>query len=80
MNDKQSKSDTMSLPPRLPQNQQELDRCIILLGNRKRVKLNTHARREPSGEIDRSLSDGERSGALETRITASVQRTTDKLK
>ena len=46
MNDKLSKSDTMSLPPRLPQTTQELNRCIILLGNRKQVELKTHARRE----------------------------------
>lgn len=46
MNDKPIKSDTMSLPPRLPQTKRELDRCIILLGNRKQVELNTHARRE----------------------------------
>jgi hypothetical protein len=46
MNDKLSKSDTTSLPPRLPQTERELDRCIILLGNRKQVELKTHARRE----------------------------------
>jgi hypothetical protein len=46
MNDKLSRSDTISLPPRLPQTKRELDRCIILLGNRKQVELNTHARRE----------------------------------
>jgi hypothetical protein len=46
MNDKQSKSDTMSLPPRLPQTTQELNRCLTLLGNRKQVELKAHARRE----------------------------------
>lgn len=46
MNDKQSKSNTISLPPRLPPNSRELDRTIILLGNRKQVELNTDARRE----------------------------------
>jgi hypothetical protein len=46
MNDKLNKSDTIPLPPRLPQTTQELDRCIILLGNRKRVELKAQARRE----------------------------------
>jgi hypothetical protein len=46
MNDKQSKSDSIPLPPRLPQNSQELDRTIMLLGNRKQVELNNYARRE----------------------------------
>jgi hypothetical protein len=46
MNDKQNKFESISLPPRLPQNKAELDRTIILLGNRKQVELNTDARRE----------------------------------
>ena len=46
MTDKQSKSANISLPPRLPQNRQELDRSVILLGNRKQNELNTEARRE----------------------------------
>jgi hypothetical protein len=46
MNDKQSKSDSIPLPPRLPQNSRELDRTIILLGNRKQVELNKYARLE----------------------------------
>jgi hypothetical protein len=46
MDDKPSKSDTISLPPRLPQTKRELDRCLILLGNRKQVELRTQARRE----------------------------------
>jgi len=51
MNDIQSKSDPISLPPRLPQNSRELNRSIILLGNRKQVELNTDARRELEGLI-----------------------------
>jgi hypothetical protein len=46
MNDKKSKSAKISLPPRLPQNRQELDRSIILLGNRKQNELSTEARSE----------------------------------
>lgn len=39
-------SNTISLPPRLPQNEAELNRTIILLGNRKQVELNSDARRQ----------------------------------
>jgi hypothetical protein len=46
MNDKHSNSNTISLPPRLPRNEEELNRTIILLGNRKQTELNTGARRE----------------------------------
>ncbi len=46
MNGKQKNSDTMSLPPRLPRNEEELNRTIILLGNRKQTELKTGARRE----------------------------------
>lgn len=46
MNGKQKNSNTISLPPRLPQNTAELERSIILLGNRKQTELNTDARRE----------------------------------
>jgi hypothetical protein len=46
MNDKLNNSITISLPPRLPQNEEELNRTIILLGNRKQVELNSNARRE----------------------------------
>lgn len=41
-----NKSETISLPPRLPQNEEELNKVITLLGNRKRVDLNARARRE----------------------------------
>jgi hypothetical protein len=46
MSDKLSNSTTISLPPRLPQNEEELKRTIILLGNRKQVELNFVARRQ----------------------------------
>ena len=46
MNGKQKNSDTMSLPPRLPRNEEELNRTIIMLGNRKQTELKTGARRE----------------------------------
>ena len=46
MKDKQNKSAEISLPPRMPQNRQELDRSIILLGNRKQNELSAEARRE----------------------------------
>ena len=36
----------ISLPPRLPQDRQELDRAVILLGCRKHSELNTRARLE----------------------------------
>ncbi len=44
MNDKSS--GVISLPPRLPQNEEELKRAIILLGNRKQVELKSEARRQ----------------------------------
>ena len=46
MNDKQNSVGLPSLPPRLPQNEAELKRTIILLGNRKQVELKTDARRQ----------------------------------
>ena len=46
MNDKRKSVDLPSLPPRLPQNEAELKRTIILLGNRKQVELKTDARRQ----------------------------------
>lgn len=46
MNDKQSNSDAISLPPRLPQGEEELSRVITLLGNRKQTELNAGARHE----------------------------------
>ena len=46
MNDKEKSVDPPSLPPRLPQNEEELKRTIILLGNRKQVELKTDARRQ----------------------------------
>jgi hypothetical protein len=46
MNNKRSSVDLPSLPPRLPQNEAELKRTIILVGNRKRVELKTDARRQ----------------------------------
>lgn len=46
MSDKLPASNTIPLPPRLPQNEVELKRTIILLGNRKQVELRYEARRE----------------------------------
>ncbi len=46
MTNKQSKPDPISLPPRLPRNDEELKRSIILLGNRKQTELKSYARRE----------------------------------
>lgn len=46
MNDKRSNSDTIALPPRLPRSEEDLNRTIILLGNRKQTELNAQARRE----------------------------------
>jgi len=46
MNDKEKRVDPPLLPPRLPQNEEELKRTIILLGNRKQVELKTDARRQ----------------------------------
>jgi hypothetical protein len=46
MNDKQNSVDPLPLPPRMPQNEEELKRAIILLGNRKQVGLKTDARRQ----------------------------------
>ncbi len=46
MTNKQSNSDTVPLPPRLPRNEAELKRSIILLGNRKQTELKASARRE----------------------------------
>ena len=44
MSDKGSNFDLTSLPPRLPQNRQELDRAILLLGWRKQVELSVRTR------------------------------------
>jgi hypothetical protein len=46
MSDKPSTLETIPLPPRLPQSRDELDRSIMLLGNRKQADLNKRARRE----------------------------------
>ena len=46
MKKKQSSSDTISLPPRLPQNEAELKRTIVLLGNRKQFELKSDTRRQ----------------------------------
>jgi hypothetical protein len=46
MDDKPDTAKTTSLPPRLPQNDEELNRSIMLLGNRKQADLNKRARRE----------------------------------
>lgn len=41
-----NQSDTISLPPRLPQSGEELERVITLLGNRKQAELNPPAQDE----------------------------------
>jgi hypothetical protein len=46
MRKKRGRQNTISLPPRLPQNSEELERVITLLGNRKQSELNTSARNE----------------------------------
>ena len=46
MKDVQDSFSKISLPPRLPQDRDELDRAIILLGCRKQVELNRLARLE----------------------------------
>ncbi|MGH9956339.1 MAG: hypothetical protein ACREBC_04305 [Pyrinomonadaceae bacterium] len=46
MKDKPNNLSISELPPRLPQNDAELKRAIILLGNRKQVELNKHAQHE----------------------------------
>ncbi len=46
MKAKRSDLNAISLPPRLPQNRQELDRAVILLGCRKQAELSTRARGE----------------------------------
>ena len=46
MKDKRSNLNAISLPPRLPQNRQELDRAIILLGCRKQAELSTRTQHE----------------------------------
>jgi hypothetical protein len=46
VNDKQNSVELLSLPPRLPQSEEDLKRAIILLGNRKQVELTTDARRQ----------------------------------
>lgn len=46
MSNKNNPSNIAPLPPRLPVNERELDRAIILLGNRKQAELNTRCRQE----------------------------------
>jgi len=46
MKDKRSDLNAISLPPRLPQNRQELDRALILLGCRKQAELSARTRCE----------------------------------
>jgi hypothetical protein len=46
MNERQNKVVVPSLPPRLPQNEQELNRAILLLGCRKQVELSAPTRME----------------------------------
>jgi hypothetical protein len=43
---RKKRQNTISLPPRLPQNGEELERVITLLGNRKQAELNLLARNE----------------------------------
>ena len=45
------KSNGISLPPRLPRDEKELHRAIILLGSRKQTELNRRARHELEGLI-----------------------------
>lgn len=46
MKDARESSSKISLPPRLPQDRQEVDRAVILLGCRKHSELNIRARLE----------------------------------
>jgi hypothetical protein len=46
MRKKRSRPNTISLPPRLPQSSEELERVITLLGNRKQAELNPSSRNE----------------------------------
>jgi hypothetical protein len=46
MSKKRGRQNTISLPPRLPQTGEELERFITLLGNRKQAELNPSARDE----------------------------------
>ena len=46
MGKKRNQSDTISLPPRLPQSGEELERVITLLVNRKQAELNPPAQDE----------------------------------
>jgi hypothetical protein len=43
---KRGRQSTISLPPRLPQSSEELERVITLLGNRKQAELNPSARND----------------------------------
>ena len=43
---RKKRENRISLPPRLPQNGEELERVITLLGNRKQAELNLLARNE----------------------------------
>jgi hypothetical protein len=46
MRKKRGRHNTISLSPRLPQNSEQIERVITLLGNRKQAELNPSARNE----------------------------------
>jgi hypothetical protein len=46
MGKKRNRANTISAPPRLPQNSEELERVTTLLGNRKNAELNPPAQNE----------------------------------
>jgi hypothetical protein len=46
MRKKRSQPNTITLPPRLPKSDEELERAITLLGNRKQAELNPTAQTE----------------------------------
>ena len=62
MKDKHRTFEVAPLPPRLPVNDAEIDRTIILLGNRKQMELNSRCRQE----LERLL------GAYPTRQEAAL--------
>ena len=72
MRSKNKSSDIAPLPPRLPVNERELDRAIILLGNRKQVELNTQCRQELEQLIGAYPTKGE--AALWKRILRRAYR------
>lgn len=72
MRNKNKSSDIAPLPPRLPVNERELDRAIILLGNRKQVELNTRCRQELEQLIGAYPTKGE--AALWKRILRRAYR------